>query len=125
MSTTRKTPFAVRSLTPREREVGIWLISHGTASDEEKAKFLAQLSKASVIGKCECGCASIDLAIEGHPIPKGGLRILGDFVRGENQDGIFVFEKEGILAGIEIFQIASDVPCSELPAPTEIHDYGT
>lgn len=123
MNISPKKPFAARALTPREMEVGAWLISHGTASDADKAKYLDQLSKATVIGKCECGCASIDLGIEGCPVPTGPLCILGDFVQGDCQRGVFVFARENILAGIEIYPLADMETCGEFPPTNELRGY--
>jgi hypothetical protein len=112
-----------RELTPREREVGEWLLTHAAITEEQRRRFLAHLLRAKVIRECQCGCASIDFGIADLPVPKGGLRILGDFVCGENEDGIFIFEKENVLAGIEVYQMASAAPRKELPSPSKIHAF--
>ena len=88
--------------------------------------FLPQLEKARVApNRCLCGCASIDLSIHGLPEPSGGVHVLADFVFGGDDYlcGIFVFERNGVLAGLEVYGLAGDAPkilpssdCLRLPS---------
>lgn len=73
---------------------------------------------------CPCGCASIDFKIEGLELPTGGLGILGDFLFGKGDElaGVFVFEQEGILAGIEVYGLGGDAP-KNLPNPSELRPF--
>jgi hypothetical protein len=86
--------------------------------------FLRQLAGARVVSRCPCGCASIDLEVSGLPRPSGGLRILGDFLWGpENAPaGAFIFERGGVLAGIEVYGLAGAAP-RELPLPEDLRPY--
>ena len=89
-----------RQLTLVEEHLIRWMLEHG---DTEAQDFLPQLGKARVTPwRCSCGCASINLSIEGFPDPSGRLHVLADFVFGSDSDlsGIFVFEKSGVLAGL-------------------------
>ncbi len=54
--------------------------------------------------------------VEGRTAPPG-VHVIADFVFGSESDlcGIFVFENEGILSGIEVFGYAVDAP-KTLPA---------
>jgi hypothetical protein len=99
-----------RQLTSAEEQLIRWMLEHG---NPEARAFLPQLDKAQVTPyRCPCGCATIDLSIDGFPEPSGGLHILADFVFGTNDDlsGIFVFEKNGVLAGLEVYGLAGDAP---------------
>lgn len=109
-----------RVLTAHELEVGTWLINNGKLADSQKNSFLWQLNHAKVISECDCGCASIDFVIEGKIEPKGALTILGDFLYGDNEGGIFVFEKEGTLAVIEVYLLGGETPRRVLPKLIEI-----
>ena len=94
--------MANRQLTSGEEHLIRWMLEQGAP---EARAFLPQLDNARVTpGQCPCGCASIDLSIESLPEPSGGLHILADFVFGTETDlsGIFVFEKSGVLAGLEV-----------------------
>lgn len=93
----------VRPLTDAEEHLIRWMLEHATP---EARTFLPQLEKAQVTPwRCTCGCASIDLLIEGFPEPSGELHRLADFIFGSDEDlsGIFVFERNGVLAGLEVY----------------------
>jgi len=86
------------------------MLEHG---NPDARAFLPQLEKAQVIAdRCPCGCASIDLSIDGFPGSSGGLHILADFVFGSDEDlsGIFLFAKCGVLSGLEVYGLAGDAP---------------
>lgn len=86
------------------------MLEHG----ESKAQaFLSQLENAKATSwRCPCGCASINLVIDGLPEPSGGLHILADFIFGTDIElsGVFVFEKNGVLAGLEVYGLVGDAP---------------
>jgi hypothetical protein len=109
-----------RQLTPAEEQLIRWMLEHG---NPEARAFLPQLEKAQVTpNRCPCGCASIDLSIDGFPEPSGGIHVLADFVFGADDDlkGIFVFEKSGVLAGLEVYGLANDAP-KTLPSPDSLN----
>src|SRR4051794_24557679 len=92
-----------RPLTDAERHLARWMLEHGEAEAQE---FLPQLELAEVTPwRCPCGCATIKFAIKGRPPAPPGVHILADFVFGndENLRGIFIFEKAGILSGLEVY----------------------
>jgi hypothetical protein len=105
---------ANRQLTQGEEQLIRWMLEHGSP---EARTFLPQLEKAQVTPtRCPCGCASINLSIDGFPKPSGGLHILADFVAdfvfGADHElsGIFVFEQSGVLAGLEVYGLAGEAP---------------
>ena len=107
-----------RPLTAQERALARWMLEHGTP---EAPTYLPQLERARVVARCPCGCASVDFAVDGFPMPSGGLRVLGDFLYGAVGDlrGAFIFEQSGVLAGIEVWGL--DVPNpTTLPSPDEL-----
>ena len=107
--------FAERPLTERELETSRWLLDRGNA---EAAGYLSQLSDATVIGVCGCGCASIDFAICGKKPESSGMHILSDHFwidDSGHMGGVFVFATSGHLAGIEVYSIDGECDASELP----------
>jgi hypothetical protein len=99
-----------RQLSSAEMELIRWMLQHGNPGAQE---FIAQLSKAEVTPwRCPCGCTSINLSVDDAPEPTGAFRILADFIFGTEEDlsGVFVFEKGGILAGLEVYGLAGDAP---------------
>jgi hypothetical protein len=97
------------------------MLEHGSS---DARRFLTQLERARVVARCPCACASVDFAVDGLPIPSGGLRVLGDFLYGAAGElrGAFIFEQSGVLAGIEVWGL--DVPNpATLPSPGELRPH--
>ncbi len=108
-----------RNLTDAERRLVRWMLEHG---DPEAAAFLPQLDLAEVTPwRCPCGCASINFRIRGMPEAPPGVHIIADFYLGgkDSLSGIFVFESDGILSGLEVYGLAGDAPRS-LPDPNAL-----
>jgi hypothetical protein len=112
-----------RELSTQEHGLIEWMLKHGSG---EPQHFLEQLAGARVVSRCSCGCASIDLAVPGRRLPEGGLRIIGDFLFGEDASlcGAFVFEREGLWAGLEVYGLAVEAP-RVLPRPDELRPFAT
>lgn len=109
-----------RELTDNERRLVRWMLEHGGAEAEP---FLGQLDEARVRSwHCPCGCASLNFAINGHPPPTGSTRPIADFLFGHEHDlsGVFVYEQDGILAGLRIYGLAGE-PSETLPSPETLH----
>ena len=68
--------FAERDLTERERLTAHWLLENGNA---DAAQYAEQLSDATVVGVCGCGCASIDFAVDGKTPVSPGVHLLSDY----------------------------------------------
>jgi hypothetical protein len=115
-----------RPLTNEERELIRWLIEHGTG---DVADLLSQLARATVIFRCGCGCASIDLAIgsieEEKTVP---MELVADFAwktKAQNLCGAYLFTRRGRLAGLDLWSIdGAEVP-GELPNPDTLFSYAS
>ncbi|MEI9941497.1 MAG: hypothetical protein WDO69_30120 [Pseudomonadota bacterium] len=108
-----------RPLTEDERVLIGWMLR-----ESSDGRFIEQLARARVVSGCDCGCASIHLEIDGCPPPAGGLRIIGDYLFGEGDElqGAFVFERGGVLSGLEVCGYGSDAP-ARLPLPTDLRPW--
>jgi hypothetical protein len=104
-----------RPLTAEELHLARWILEHGQADGRA---FLPQLDRARVVSRCGCGCATIDLEVDG--IPRAGRigRVLGDFTftDGDDVSGIFIYESDGVLGGMEVYGLSGDAP-KVLPLP--------
>ncbi len=112
-----------RQLSTHEQDLIDWMLRHGSS---EPQRFIEQLAAVRVVSRCSCGCASIDLAVPGRRLPEGGLRIIGDFLFGNatNLCGAFVFERDGVLAGLEVYGLAVEAP-RVLPLPSDLRPFET
>ena len=111
----------IRELSSSERELVRWML---TDAGDTGAPFLTQLADAYVVARCPCGCASLDFAVRGRPLPSGPMRTLADYVFGSDADlaGLFVFEQEGTLGGIEVYSLAGPMP-KKLPPPDALRPF--
>lgn len=102
------TPSAIevdRPLTPDESAVVRWLLEHG---EGDHSGFLVQLKHARVARLCACGCASIDFSIDGKRPRHLAMRALSDYEWRNDHGhlcGAFVFEQDGLLAGLDLWSI--------------------
>ena len=113
-----------RPLTPEEHRLILWMLEHGSP---EAKQFVTQLELARVTPwRCGCGCASINLVIDGHPEPSAGTNPIADFIFGSDEDedlnGIFVFEQDGVLGGVEVYGLPGDAAKS-LPTPEILREF--
>jgi len=110
-----------RPLERAEEELLVWLLKNGKADADQ---FIDQVPRLEVVGKCGCGCASIDFAIRGKPKTKsGGLHILSDYQwkdSSENIFGVFAVSKENEIAGIEVWSIDGNETPTHLPNPAQL-----
>lgn len=112
-----------RSLTEQERALIRWMLEHAIS---DTAVFLSHLSRAHVVSGCDCGCASVNLQVEGLPPPTGGLKVVADFLYGDEASlcGAFVFEQNGVLAGLEVYGLAVGAP-TVLPSIASLRPFET
>lgn len=119
---TLKTP---RLLTEEELELTKWLLRNGSAG---AGNFVQQLEHAAVIAHCKCGCASIDFSIDGRVPQKAGISVLSDFQWRDSRGhlfGIFVFERDDLLSGLDVWSIDGEETPTTLPPADLLKPYGT
>lgn len=66
-----------RELTQHERDLIRWLIEHSFVKDANR--LLPQVDKLSVVSKCNCGCPTIDFALDGEPVSPKGEQCISDW----------------------------------------------
>jgi hypothetical protein len=99
-----------RQLSSAENELIRWMLEHGKPGAQA---FLSQVERVGVTPyRCPCGCASVNFSVDNAPEPTGTFHILADFLFGTEEDlsGVFVFEKDGVLAGLEVYGLAGEAP---------------
>ena len=95
-----------RSVFPRPLEAGEQELIEALlgAARTGVGRYLGQLAKVEVVGKCRCGCPSVDLAMasgprNGTPTPL----VLADAESpGEIQVGVILWVCGGALSGLEV-----------------------
>jgi hypothetical protein len=76
-------------------------MAHGSQS---AAKYAAQLDRVAVVGRCTCGCPTVDLAVDGIPT-SGASEIIGDAVGDSEgiQVGVMLHCRQGQLSELEVY----------------------
>lgn len=115
-----------RDLTKDERSLTEWLLDHGT---QDANRYRNQLDHARVAARCDCGCASVDFAIDGV-VPKAGepISILADYEWRDNEGqlfGVFVFSRCDLLAGLEVWSQDGLATANCLPSIIQLQPIGT
>jgi hypothetical protein len=103
-----------RQLTDDEQQLVKWMLENGS---NEASLLLPQLELARATSwRCVCGCASFNIVLEGREsqFVTNKMNVVADFVFGpdDQPNGIFIFEKDGLLAGLEVYGLAGDAPKS-------------
>jgi hypothetical protein len=95
-----------RPLTEEERKLLEWLLANGSP---EAKPYISQIANVNVVGKCTCGCPTIDLALGNREQRKTAPSIiLADFI-GKTPEGIevgvIVDAREGEISELELYAI--------------------
>jgi hypothetical protein len=105
-----------RSLTEAETALVTWLVRHPDPSvsilDAQK-----DLSLLRVVGRCGCGCASVDFVAKGQC---RGARPIANAIGKDSSGrecGIILWGREGHITGLEVYEhypgSAAEVPALE------------
>jgi len=110
-----------RALSDEERTLVQWMLENG---ESHAPSFLPQLGQARVAARCACGCVSIDFAIAGQRAStSSAMDIIADFDWYDadgHRFGAFLFARDGLLAGLDIYSIDGAVTPTWLPKPEQL-----
>ena len=89
-----------------------------SGSDSVRAALRAQIPHARVVGRCGCGCATVDLAVDRGAVaaapPHESPVVSATAHIAPYAAGVLVFTEGGYLSGLEIYSVA-DEPIAEWP----------
>ncbi len=95
-----------RPLSADEYALTRWLLEHGFPGADAH---LDALDHAWVVGRCGCGCASVDFVVDGRRPPHGATyEVLADYQWRDaagHLGGVFAFARAGVLAGLEVWSV--------------------
>jgi hypothetical protein len=111
-----------RALTTQEKNFIAWVLEHG---NERARSFLPQIEKAWVTSRCGCGCASIDLSIDGvtyygtKDMKRLGMELLAEFQWNTKRGAlcaVSLFAVNGLLAVVDLWSVDGKETASQLPS---------
>jgi len=91
-----------RALTGEERDLIRWLVEHSFVDDA--TRLMPQIERLSVISKCNCGCPTIDLALDGEPVVRKGEMFISDWLADVNGMPVYVqlWVSNGQISSLEV-----------------------
>jgi len=110
-----------RLLTDSERTLLRWLLEHGDSGAHD---FIPQIDLVRVAGQCGCGCATVDLAVDGFKGRKKGMSAVADFFYRTplgSLCGAIVFVSGKRLTCLEIWSVDGQEVPSVLPAVDRLY----
>ena len=121
--TVHRVTIASRPLSHREQQVLRYLLAFDPAPEDAAAhhSFLGQIEFARVTGRCDCGCATVDLSVD-RAQATGALQRTEEYAYAEAQHlteprDLLLFVKDGWLSSIEVVD-HDEVHSPELPHPS-------
>ena len=113
-----------RPLTDEERNLLEWLLASGSP---DAKPYVSQIATVNVVGKCTCGCPTIDLALGDREQRKTSPSIiLADFV-GKTPEGIevgvIVHAREGEISELEVYAISDWKGPFNLPSVESLRQF--
>lgn len=108
-----------RLISAKEIEVVRITLEHAATAPEFR-KLIAGAEGLQVVGKCDCGCDSVDFveqgkAVDAKPIADG----TGNTYRG-GKVGVIVWGTQRIITGLEIYDLGAGDKDIKLPIPESI-----
>ena len=110
-----------RPITMEELEVIRMTLEHAAASAEFR-KLAANAARLHVVGKCDCGCDSVDFIeqskVKSKPIADG----IGCTARG-GKVGVIVWGTSEMITGLEVYDLGAGNQDIKLPTPASITSF--
>jgi hypothetical protein len=100
-----------RSLSAHEIEIVTWMLAHASRSLEHLASRTRILR---VVGRCSCGCPSVDFEVEGQALPNGPLAEARGRTADGTEVGLILWGRPDAVTGLEFYEL--DRPIRSLPA---------
>jgi len=105
-----------RPLSEDECSLLIWLVENG---NPEARAYMPQLETVRVVGRCRCGCPSIDLAVgDAKEATTGASHILADYIGTTPegwQVGVQLHARDGKLSELEVYNLSEHEGAYPLP----------
>lgn len=110
-------PVTPRPLSEAERKLLLSVLEYADFSGRDE--LLAQMSDVEVVGRCNCGCATVTLSVDStppsddiaRPIPNEAAVLDAD---GEAVGGVLVFVRDGRVCELEVYSNSNE-PIREIP----------
>ena len=92
---------------------------------DDATRLIPQIERLSVISKCNCGCPTIDLALDGEPAVRKGEMFISDWLADVNGMPVYVqlWVSNGQISSLEVGSLPGTDQPFGLPAIKSIKGY--
>ena len=93
-----------RPISDRERAVVAWLLANAPVNAPLE-HLLPRVPELRVVGRCDCGCASVDFEVDGQ---SGGSHPIADAYAASSTGlkcGLILWGRDGAITGLEIYEM--------------------
>jgi hypothetical protein len=113
----------IRPLTQNERDLIRWLIEHSFVKDA--SRLLPQIDRLSVATKCNCGCPTIDFALDGEPVARKGEQLVSDWIAEVDgmPVGVMLWQTNDRISTLEVYSLPGTDKPFGLPSLESIKGY--
>jgi hypothetical protein len=109
----RSTPVPERPLSQEELALVRWLLTNAPVAGS-LADLAPLVASLRVVGRCSCGCPSVDFRSNGQSSPFRPIADATGRTADGAQVGVILWGHEDVISGLEIYQMVGLV--RELPA---------
>ena len=107
-----------RSLSAREIEIVSWMLAHAPRSLEHLASMTNALR---VVGRCDCGCPSVDFEVRGQAPPNAPLVQATGRTADGVEVGVILWGRGDAVTGLEFHEMGG--PIRSLPLIATLRAY--
>jgi hypothetical protein len=104
-----------RALSPHEIEILAWMLAHASPSLEHLTNTARTLR---VVGRCGCGCPSVDFELNGQALPNQPLVDATGRTADGIEVGVILWGRPDAVTGLEFYEM--DRPVTSLPLLTTL-----
>jgi hypothetical protein len=93
-----------RPLTQQEQDLVRWLIEH---SHLDASHLLPQIDRLRVAWRCNCGCPTIDFALDGEPVGSKSEQLVSDWLADVEgmPVGVMLWQANGGISTLEVYSL--------------------
>ena len=107
-----------RPLSAHEIEIVTWMLAHASGPLEHLANTTSSLR---VVGRCACGCPSVNFEIGGQALPNAPLADATGQTADGIEVGVILWGRPDAVTGLEFYEM--DRPIRSLPLTTTLKLY--
>ena len=101
-----------RPISSHEAEVVTWMLLHASVVGS-LAGLVETVKTLRVVGRCSCGCPSVDFVVNGQTVPSQPIADATAQTANGAEVGVILWGRTDAITGLELYEMAA--PVTSLP----------